>query len=218
VDIVRLLGGGRVRSVRAAAGSWDPARPTEGAYTAFLSFEGGAAASLTYSGHARFDSDEFCGWVGELGQRKEPAGYGTARRMLQGAGEAGERVLKAARSYGGVAEANAGPADLPLHQHFGLLLVCCERADLRPLPTGVMIYSDDAARLDALPPPAMPRSEVVDELYGAIVLGRQPVHGGEWGLATLEVCLAMLKSAREGREIMLEHQVGLPDARRGAEW
>ena len=42
VDIVRLLGGGRVTSVRAATGAWDPARPTEGAYAALLTFAGGA--------------------------------------------------------------------------------------------------------------------------------------------------------------------------------
>ena len=40
VDIVRLLGGGRVKSVRAATGAWDAARPTEGAYSALLTFDG----------------------------------------------------------------------------------------------------------------------------------------------------------------------------------
>ena len=30
VDIVRLIGGGQVASVRAASGAWDSARPTEG--------------------------------------------------------------------------------------------------------------------------------------------------------------------------------------------
>jgi phthalate 4,5-cis-dihydrodiol dehydrogenase len=48
---------------------------------------------------------------------------------------------------------------------------------------------------------------VIDELYGAIVDGRVPVHDARWGMATLEVCLAMLQSAREGREIPLSHQV-----------
>jgi phthalate 4,5-cis-dihydrodiol dehydrogenase len=216
VDIVRLLGDGRVRSVRATVGSWDPARPTEGAYSAFLAFADGAAASLTYSGYARFDSDEFCGWVGELGQRKRPDQHGTARRTLQGLSSADESALRATRGYGGSAKKDADDANLRLHQHFGLLLVACDHADLRPLPTGVMIYGNDGARLDALPPPAVPRSEVVDELYDAVVLGRPPVHNGEWALATLEVCLAMLTSAREGREVMLEHQVGLPGSSRGA--
>src|SRR5205085_3857549 len=42
VDIVRLLAGGRVKAVRATTGAWDPARPTEGAYSALLTFEIGA--------------------------------------------------------------------------------------------------------------------------------------------------------------------------------
>src|SRR6266851_4891828 len=73
VDIVRLLGGGRVHSVRALTGAWDPARPTEGAYAALLTFESGAIASLGYNGYGHFDGDEFCRGIGELGRAK-PAG------------------------------------------------------------------------------------------------------------------------------------------------
>ena len=36
IDVVRLLAGGHVRTVRASTGAWDPARPTEGAYSALL--------------------------------------------------------------------------------------------------------------------------------------------------------------------------------------
>ena len=50
VDMVRLLGGGLVRSVMAHTGNWDAERPTEGAYSALLAFEGGAFASMSYSG------------------------------------------------------------------------------------------------------------------------------------------------------------------------
>ena len=39
VDIVRLLGGGRVASVRAMTGAGIAARPTEGAYAALLTFD-----------------------------------------------------------------------------------------------------------------------------------------------------------------------------------
>jgi len=49
VDIVRLLGGGRVASVRALTGAWDPVRPSEGAYAALLTFENGAFATIAYS-------------------------------------------------------------------------------------------------------------------------------------------------------------------------
>lgn len=211
IDIVRLLGGGRVKSVRAATGSWEPSRPTEGAYCAFLSFEDGAFATVTYSGYAHFDSDEFTGWIGEMGLPKDRGRYGAARRALQQASSANEEsALKAARNYGGKNYQPAAIAPERTHQHFGFILVSCEHADLRPLPNGVAIYEDFASRLDTVPVPAVPRAEVIDEFYAAIFDGVPPLHDGAWSLATMEVCLAMLQSARRGKEIALKHQVGLP--------
>ena len=101
-------------------------------------------------------------------------------------------------------------ADNVSHQHFGMVLVSCERADLRPLPNGVMIYADAEAKLDPLPPPRVPRVEVIDELYDAVVRGQAPLHDGRWGMATLEVCVAMLASARENRDVELHEQVAVP--------
>src|SRR6266571_124 len=202
VDVVRLLGGGRVKSVRAATGSWDPSRPTEGVYACFLTFKDGAFASMVYSGYAHFDSDEFCGWIGEGGQKKDPAQYGAARRFL--AAGTDELALKHVRNYG--APGFVPPEERPLHQHFGPLIVSCDKADLRPLPTGVMVYADGAQRLEALPAPDVPRAEVIDELYEAVVNGKAPLHGGEWALATMEVILAMLRSAKEAKEIALKSQ------------
>jgi phthalate 4,5-cis-dihydrodiol dehydrogenase len=49
----------------------------------------------------------------------------------------------------------------------------------------------------------VPRAEVIDELHDAIVNGKTPLHSGESAMATMEVCLAMLRSAREQREIAL---------------
>ena len=202
VDIVRLLGGGRVKSVRAATGAWDAARHTEGAYSCLLSFEDGAFATMVYSGYAHFDSDEFSGWIGESGQRKDPAQYGLARQLLRSTRD--ELALKYGRKE---VKKDAGPV---MHQHFGSLIVSCDGADLRPLPSGVMIYGDAEQRLDPLPPPEVPRAEVIDELYGAIVEGRAPLHGGEWALATMEVCLAILRSAREQKEVVLQNQIAWP--------
>ena len=58
------------------------------------------------------------------------------------------------------------------------MIVSCERADLRPMPDGVMIYDDDAVRLDPVPVPAIPRAEVIDEFYDAVVDGKPPLHDG----------------------------------------
>jgi phthalate 4,5-cis-dihydrodiol dehydrogenase len=206
IDMVRLVGGGRVESVRALTGAWDAARPTEGAYAALLTFADGAFASLTYGGFGHFDSDEWQGWIGEMGQAKAPY-PGPSRPRFASPQE--EAAFKNARNYGG-GDYRPLPAGAPAHQHFGTLLVSCAHADLRALSSGVMIYQNGTARLDPVPPPAVPRAEVIDELYAAVVHGAVPRHGGAWGMATLEVVLAVLRSAREGRDITLTHQVGLP--------
>ena len=198
VDIVRLLAGAKVRSVRAFTGDWDAARPTEGAYSCLLGFDNGIFANAVYSGYAHFDSDEFMGWVGEMGQKKDPKEYGLARKALQKARN--EVDLKSSRNYGGPSFRETRSA---AHQHFGLFIASCEKADLRPLPTGVMIYGDSKRRLDRLPRPRLPRVEVIDELYGAVVEGRAPLHSGESAMATLEVCLAIRQSSREKRDIFL---------------
>ena len=207
VDIVRLLGGGRVRSLRAATGRWDPARPTEGAYAAWLEFEDGAVATLTYSGYAHFDSDVFQGGAGELGEPPGSRAYGAARARLRGLSSAAEAALKQTRTYG--AGMRAGPLQPAGHNHFGFVLASCECADLRPGPDGVTVYGDDAEWLDALPPETVPRAGVIDELVAAVRDGVRPVHSGEWGLATMEVCLGILRSAAERREIAMERQVGV---------
>ena len=85
VDIVRLLAGAKATSVRAFTGNWDAARHTEGAYSAQIEFEDGSFASLTYSGYAHFDTDEFMGWWGELGQARD--GEASVRPRAAGAAE-----------------------------------------------------------------------------------------------------------------------------------
>jgi phthalate 4,5-cis-dihydrodiol dehydrogenase len=210
IDIVRLLGGGKVRSVRAQTGNWDSTRPTEGAYCALLTFDDGAFASCTYSGYAHFDSDEFQGWIGEMGSPKDRTRYGAGRKALQGAANAEEEAaLKAARNYGGANYTPSAVLSERHHQHFGTFIVSCERADLRPVADGVMIYGDHEARLEPVPVPSVPRAEVIDEFHDAVVRAIPPLHDGEWSRATLEVCLAILDSSQNQAEMMLRHQTGL---------
>ena len=211
VDIVRLLGGGLVRSVSAGTGAWDSARPTEGAYGALLKFESGAHATITYSGYAHFDSDEFMDGIAESGHPKNPNAYGAARGLIRHSQSPDQELaLKNTLVYGGVSDTSAASAvsQVRAHQHFGLIVASCDRADLRPTAQGVKIYEDFQERFEALPPPMVPRAEVINELCDAIFLDRPALHSGEWGMATMEVCLAMLQSSREGREILLKYQIG----------
>ena len=216
IDIVRLLGGGRLRTVRAQTGIWDRARPPKAPYGALLSFEDGAFANVVYSGYGHFNSDAFCDWIGEMGLPKDRAAYGAARKALRNATAEEEKDIKAARNYGADSYKGSAPETARAHQHFGFVVASCERADLRPTPQGVMIHADFEERLDVIPVSRIPRAEVIDELYDAVVNGRAPIHNGRWAMATLEACLAILQSAREQREIPLESSGRVGDMKNGS--
>ncbi len=125
--------------------------------------------------------------------------------MLAALPRGDEAMAKAARNYGGANPAKT-PDEAPWHEHFGLFVVSCERGDVRPTPSSVIVYGDEALRTELLGKPKVPRAEVLDELAAAVADGVTPLHDGAWGLATLEVCLAMLDSARGGREVALTRQ------------
>jgi len=214
VDTVRLLGGGLCRNVRAMTGVWDRARPTEGAHATYLEFEDGTVATIVYSGYDHFDSDEFNEWVGEGGGRKSAGRHGQARKALAVLAGQNEAAAKAATGYGGTRQRTHPDSDERGHPHFGTTVVSCERGDMRPSPRGVLVYADDRKYEVEVPlGRAIPdKGKVIDELYEAVANDRPLVHDGRWGEATLEVCLAILRSSRERREIELHHQVPSPAA------
>ncbi len=208
VDIVRLLAGGRVETVRAFTGRWDASRPTEGAYSALLSFEGGAFASLSYNGYGYYDSDALMDGIGELGHPKNPDAHAQTRgRLALWSDEAAEVQAKAERNFGGTQFQNP-PRQRPLvSQHFGPVLVSCDGADLRLTPAGVQVHDAQGIRLIPAELPDVPRGEVIDELW-AIHHQRRPArHDGPWSRATLEVCLAILESQKQGCDIAMRYQV-----------
>ena len=210
VDMARLLAGGLATSVFAHTGRWDPQRPTEGAYTAFIEFEGGVVANLTYNGYGYYDSDALMEGIGEMGRPKARGAHQATRQKLAAAtDEAAEARQKAERNFGGgtyVPDAGEPPAAF---QHFGPVIVSCDGADLRLTPYGVEVHDAQGVHFETVPVPAVPRSEVIDELWSVAREGRGPVHGGAWSRATVEVCLAILASAREHATIMLRQQVPL---------
>jgi phthalate 4,5-cis-dihydrodiol dehydrogenase len=213
VDIVRLLGGGLVKSVRAQVAHSDLrmiylTAPADSGYSALLTFESGIFASLVYGGYGHFDSDEFSEWIGEMGQVKDTDSR-LRRPQPNFTSADDEAAYKAARSYGG-ASYQPSAAHAIAHQHFGTVIVSCQHADLQPLPTGVKIHSYGHTQIDRLAQPAVPRGEVIDEVFDAVVSNKPPLHDGAWAMATLEVCLAILQSSREDREVVLTRQVAAP--------
>lgn len=206
IDTVRYLAGGLAKSVRAQVNALDPARPTEAGCMALIQFDNGVAASLTYSGYDHFDTDEWHFGIAESGAAKQ-VDHGAARRALGVVtNEASARTERLA--YG------ATKVQQTHQPHFGVTVVTCADGDMRASADGVLIYGRDGVREIALPrlPGLSGRREVLDEMAAAIRAGKPPLHDGRWGKATVEAVLAIQRSAREGREIALHHQVAVADA------
>ena len=229
VDIVRLIGGGMVKSVRAVTGVWDSLRTSEGASTCFLQFEDGAAATIVYNGRGYFDTAELFWWIGEGGQPRAPDTNLNARanlRKLAGVDREtkmedlkeremryGAKGLAEVPSHHGWEEKVQRPARAEVHQpFFGFTLVSCERGDIRQSPDGLTIYGENAKREVSVARGVRGRQAEFDELYEAVFNNQPLFHDGRWGEATLEVCLGILESARSGKELTVSHQVSVRDA------
>jgi phthalate 4,5-cis-dihydrodiol dehydrogenase len=169
-------------------------------------------ASLVYSGYDRVDSAELASGR----PPREPEKYGAIQRALRDVRSAEEEVARrVSTGYGGERPVTAGRGDggSLLQGELGLFVATCGQADLKLAPDGVQLYGREGMRL-VKPDPwrGLPgRGAVLDELIHAVTEGRPVAHDGRWARATMEVCLAMLQSARERREITLSQQVPTVD-------
>ena len=204
VDIVRYIGGGKVGSVRATAGRADRHFATEGDYTAFLEFEDRTPATLAFNGYGYFDIAELTWGIGEGGKRMREPDAKIAKARLAG-------PVDQDFKYGNPRTTEADAVrDRAAQSFFGLTIVACERGAIRQSPQGLFVYTE--AGREEIPCAAdTGRAAELRELHAAVVQERPPFPDGRWGKATLEVCLAMLQSSNEGREIALAHQVACPE-------
>jgi phthalate 4,5-cis-dihydrodiol dehydrogenase len=204
LDIARLLGGSRVKTITAQTGNWDPKRSTEGAYSAQLKFENGCFASLSYSGYGLYDSDELCGNFSELGFQKKSLMTGKAKNTL-------EESLSTGISEGDVKRNNSNlkmnqeTLSPDTHEHFGMILVSCDSADLKIMPDKIMIYETQGIREITLTKPTIPRENVLKELR-QVWRGQPALHDAQWGLSNMELIVGLLESAKSQSIYFTQHQ------------
>jgi phthalate 4,5-cis-dihydrodiol dehydrogenase len=204
MDIVRYLGGGMVRSVRASMGRWKPGFDVPGNYAAFFEFENGVPAQLTLSTYGHFDTLEFTAGIGEGGTRRPDA-------KVFGPRLKNPRPLTPQEKYAldqyddAWMEARVGSFDEQRFDHFGLTLLSLEHADIRQSPNGLFVYSENGKEelaLQDLPP----WGELV-ELAEAVLDGKPPLLDARWARASLETLIAIAQSAAERKEVYLSKQV-----------
>lgn len=203
LDMARLIGGGVVRSVRATVGRHDPKNPTEGDYSAFLDFDNGATGSIAYNGYGFFDSSELTWAFGDGAERPRPGGGGRAWREAMADGVTKDDK----RSRTAVQNRESAGRGFP---YFGLVLVSCERGDMRQSAGGVTVYDETGVREVSCPAWGGSMKVELEDLCQAIREHKRVPHDGRWGMATLEACLAIMDSSRDHREIPLTHQVPSP--------
>ncbi len=216
VDTVRLLGGGLLRSVRAQVGAWLPERPISGYYSAFLEFESGLPATIVHNGYGYFSAAELVPWGGDKSIYNSAQRSEIRRRLKSGARD--EEAEKQSIRLGGAREKeyfyeDASSAWVP--EDMGFAIASLDRADLRQSAYGLYIHGDEGKKDISLIPEGeggmVQRRAELDELYNSIFYGAPLWHDGRWGMATLEVCLAMVESARTRSEVRLHRQVPMPD-------
>ena len=205
VDIVRFLGGGLVKNVRAVTGRADRNFDTDGHFSALLEFENGAAATMTMSGYGYFDVTELTWGIGESGYPQTGKRAFPRKPRLTGAADPHKKSAVASER-----QEFAGERKQPF---FGLTIVACEHGVIRQSPDGVYVYTEDG-REEIPSRGGRGREAELDELSSAIAEKRECFPDGRWGKATLEVCLAMMASSKDGRLRVLHHQVASPGAAR----
>jgi phthalate 4,5-cis-dihydrodiol dehydrogenase len=213
IDTLRLLGGGLVRSVRGATGQWFKGRPIPGYYSGFLEFEDGTPATLLHNGYGYFLASELVPWGGQNSRYSEAERATVRAALLNGTRD--ENADKDAMRIGGANEREIRDRSKVkpwLPNDLGILIASCEKGDIRQSQHGLFVHSDRGTEDVPLIGGGGPsrRGELM-ELYNAVVLDRPIRHTGPWGMATLEVCLALMQSAQERKEIFLTHQVPAPE-------
>jgi phthalate 4,5-cis-dihydrodiol dehydrogenase len=94
---------------------------------------------------------------------------------------------------------------------YGLTITSCERGDIRQYPEGLFLYTDDGRQeVGCETRGSTTHAGELQEMISALEADRPTFPDARWGMATVEVLMAIMQSSREHREIALQHQVPCP--------
>jgi len=206
MDVIRYLAGGMVRSVRGTAGYWHPHYRVPGDYHAFIDFEDGPTASITFMGYGNFDIRELTWNIGEGGGVASDETVLGPRPRSHGDIPAEEFYALEQYSLDGFDRRDQTPRK---QDFFGLLVVSCENGDIRQSPDGLFVYTEKG-REEVLMSDEELRAGEIKALVDALKQNGPGFPDVRWGRATLEAVTAIKESGQQRKEIFMEHQVPSP--------
>ncbi len=209
IDSIRSIGGGKLRSARGSSGQWMNTRPIPGYYAVYMEFESGVPAVAIHNGYGYFVASELVPW-GDANTRYTPEQRNEIKRQMR-EGTRAEAEEKLSMRIGGEAEQrlfrqDRGPSVWKPND-LGILIVSCERGEIRQSPEGIYVYDDDGLHDLKIAARSQSRDAELRELFDAVRLGKPVYHSGRWGMATLEVAMAINESTKTHKDVMLTHQV-----------
>ncbi len=209
VDALRLLGGGRVRSLRGTMIDLDlPGRACAGYFTAYMEFDDGTPATLVYDGYGYVGGWEMVPW-GETPERQSAIDAQYAYRRQLRSQSVDEDVMRAMARFGERPGRGTGDGTW-VPSSPGNVIATCERGVIRQSQKGLYVYDDEGRHDEPFAVAGNVRLNEAAELRRALN-GEPYFRDGHWGKATLEVVLAIAESATQRKEIYMQHQVLVVD-------
>ena len=192
----RRPGAQRARST----GQWFKGRPIPGYYSGFMEFEDGTPATLMHNGYGYFLASELVPWGGQNSRYSE-AERAAIRKVAAWTARATKTPTKtpcasAARNE----ERSSRPQQSQAVAAQRSRHPCRDLRERRYPPVAIRPVRSQRRRHQRCSAHrrrwTSRRGELM-ELYNAVVLDKPIRHTGPWGMATLEVCLALMQSAKE---------------------
>jgi phthalate 4,5-cis-dihydrodiol dehydrogenase len=192
-----------VKWVRGITGRWDRNfTQTEGNYTVFAELENGTPVTMVMNGYGYFSTSELTHGM------KPRGGVSPEERYTAAANERAKYERTERHDYFYGSDERKG------QPFYGFTIVSCEKGDMRQSLDGLYVYTADGRReVECQGYPGKGRASVTGALLAlreAITGERKNYPDGRWAKATLEVCLGLLQSDEEKREVRLAHQVPTP--------
>jgi phthalate 4,5-cis-dihydrodiol dehydrogenase len=222
-DIIRTIGGGRMRSIRGMTSVFDPARRVPGSFTAYFEFEDDVCGTAIHNSYDHFDSRVMVYGFDPKSPLSEPERYARGRKELlshkddpmweQKAAE-GERYggsrKSGTRSDVGATKKSGGKSGGWIMG--GPLIVSFDSGDVRLSAKGVIVDGNERQWEIEIPPGRDGRDNRLDSFCAAIRSGKPLPADGRWGKATQEVLVAVEQSAETRKEVMLTCQTASVDS------